>query len=76
MNEKNDAPVVIYDVNEAAKLLGISRQAVNNRIRAGIIPAIKKGGSYIIMADDLHLVIEEEIARILVRLNAINKPTP
>lgn len=72
-NEKTN---MLYDVNDAAKLLGISRQAVNNRIRAGIIPAIKKGGSYIIMADDLHVVIEDEIARILARLNAINKPTP
>ena len=71
--ENKDNDNVIYDVNEAATLLGISRQAVNNRIRAGMIPAIKKGGSYVIFADDMHVVIEEEIARVLARLNAIQR---
>jgi excisionase family DNA binding protein len=44
-----------YSTGEAARILGISRVAVFKKIVAGVIPAQKVGGRYLIAATDLGL---------------------
>ena len=51
-----------YSAQEAADLLGISKVALINQIRAGKLKASKAGHAYIIAHDDLPLVSEKEVS--------------
>lgn len=52
-----------YSAQEAADLLGISKVALINKIKAGKITAKKVGYAYMIMHDDLPLFSEKEISK-------------
>lgn len=52
-NMKDIKSQKFFSTTEAARILGISRQAVFQKIRAGLIPAQKIGRNYIIAADSL-----------------------
>ena len=47
---------------EAAKILGISRTAVFNKIKSGDIKAQKVGRNYIIVHDELNLLLSRELS--------------
>lgn len=51
-----------YSAQEAADLLGISKVALINQIRAGKLRAEKVGHAYIIRHDDLPLISEKEVS--------------
>jgi len=50
---------------ELAKMLGISRVAIFNRIKKGQIPAIKIGHSYAILMDDANKITQGISVKIL-----------
>jgi len=52
-----------YSAQEAADLLGMSKVALINQIKAGKIAAQKAGHAYIIAHDDLSLISEKEVSR-------------
>jgi excisionase family DNA binding protein len=51
-----------YSAQEAADLLGISKVALINQIKAGKITAQKVGHAYMIAHDDLSSVSEREVS--------------
>lgn len=51
-----------YSAQEAADLLGISKVALINQIKAGKLKAQKVGHAYIINSDDLQLVNETAVS--------------
>jgi len=51
-----------YSAQEAADLLGISKVALINQIKAGKLKACKAGHTYVIAHDDLPLVSEKEVS--------------
>lgn len=52
-----------YSAQEAADLLGISKVALINQIKADKIAAQKVGYAYMIAHDDLPLVSEKEVSK-------------
>ncbi|MFH0838530.1 MAG: helix-turn-helix domain-containing protein [Patescibacteria group bacterium] len=52
-----------YSAQEAADLLGISKVALINQIRAGKITAQRVGHAYIIAHDDLPFVSEKGVSK-------------
>lgn len=56
MENKNKKPIYI-SVAELAKMLGISRIAVFNKIKKGQIPAHKIGRSYAISMEDVSDIV-------------------
>lgn len=64
MNEANGAPEVrrTYDVEEAAKLLGIGRNAAYDAARRGEIPTIKMGRRLLVPKAALDRLLSGEAA--------------
>ena len=50
-------------IPELAKLLGVSRIAVYNRVKKGQIPAIKIGRTYVIMDQEMAAILGKEATR-------------
>jgi len=50
-------------IPELAKLLGVSRIAVYNRVKKGQIPAIKIGRTYVIMDQEIADILGKEATR-------------
>ncbi len=57
-----DSPKYIT-IPELAKLLGVSRIAIYNRVRKGQIPATKAGRTYIIMDKEIADILGKEATR-------------
>lgn len=55
---ENKAKKIYISVAELAKMLGISRIAVFNRIKKGQIPAEKIGRSYAISMEDVSEIVQ------------------
>lgn len=55
---ENKAKKIYISVAQLAKMLGISRVAVFNRIKKGQIPAEKIGRSYAISMEDVNEIIQ------------------
>jgi excisionase family DNA binding protein len=55
---QNKAKKLYISVAELAKMLGISRVAVFNRIKKGQIPAEKIGRAYVISMDNVNEIIQ------------------
>lgn len=53
-----------YSIAEAAALLGISRVAVFNKVKKGVLPAEKVGRAYIIPAHALSIVGEGSLTTV------------
>ncbi len=49
-------------IPELAKLLGVSRIAIYNRVKKGQIPAIKIGRTYVIMDQEIAGILGKEVA--------------
>ena len=45
-----------YTVTEAAKLLGVTRQAIHKRIKKGNLPHLKMGHQYLIPAETFNYI--------------------
>ena len=50
-------------IPELAKLIGVSRIAVYNRVKKGQIPAIKIGRTYVIMDQEIADILGKEATR-------------
>lgn len=62
MIKEKYTPLVFLTTTQVAKLLGISRVAVQKKIKTGKIPAQKINRSYLILIDDFKSVIGEFIS--------------
>ena len=63
--ENKDKKRTYISVAELAKMLGISRIAVFNKIKKGQIPAEKIGRSYAILMEHVNEIISGSISEIL-----------
>ena len=69
--ENKDKKAIYISVIELAKMLGISRIAVFNRIKKGQIPAEKIGRSYIILMEDVFNIVNGSKTDILTKESKI-----
>lgn len=58
LNQFFEALPPLLEAQDVAELLGMSRKAVYDLLKAGTIPAYKLGGSWIILRDELRDTIE------------------
>ena len=52
-----------FSIPELARLLGVSRIAIYNRVKKGQIPAIKVGRTYVIMDQEIADILGKEATR-------------
>jgi len=52
-----------FTIPELAKLLGVSRIAIYNRVKKGQIPATKVGRTYVIMDQEIADILGKEATR-------------
>ncbi len=61
MNKETSSPLVFLTTTQVAKILGVSRVAVQKQIKSGKIHADKVGRNYVISIDEFRAVIGEYI---------------
>jgi excisionase family DNA binding protein len=64
--ENKGKKAIYISVAELAKMLGISRIAVFNKIKKGQIPAERIGRSYAISMEDVNEITQEASSKILI----------
>jgi len=67
--ENNGKKAIYVSVPELAKMLGVSRVAVFNKIKKGQIPAHKIGRTYAISMEDINEIIQGSKSRILTEVD-------